>query len=198
MIDPFAGRKDLEARVVRAVGDAEERFAEDGLRVLRAARFSATLECAIDPETERAMGDPRALATFRKVSAERVRDEWMKSMRAVRPSVAFETMRRVGVLGVTCPEMIESVGCEQNRYHAFDVWGHAMASLDACVPDAVLRVAALLHDVGKPRSRAFSDKTSDFTFYEHERIGAEMADPILTRLKFSNDERASSGSFAIT
>ncbi len=190
LVDPFDGRKDLEARVVRAVGTPIDRFSEDGLRVLRAARFAATLECAIDPETERAMGDARALATFRKVSAERVRDEWMKSMRAARPSVAFETMRKVGVLGVTCPEMLESVGCEQNKWHAFDVWGHAMACLDACVPDAVLRVAALLHDVGKPRSRAFSDKTQDFTFYEHERIGAEMAEPILSRLKFSNAERA--------
>jgi tRNA nucleotidyltransferase (CCA-adding enzyme) len=190
VIDPFDGQRDLERRLVRAVGVPIERFAEDGLRVLRAARFSASLECAIDPETERAMGDTRALATFRKVSAERVRDEWLKSMAARTPSVAFEAMRRVGVLAITCPEMIESVGCEQNKWHAFDVWGHAMACLDSCAPDAVLRVAALLHDVGKPRSRAFSDKTQDFTFYEHERIGAEMAEPILARLKFSNAERA--------
>jgi tRNA nucleotidyltransferase (CCA-adding enzyme) len=190
LIDPFEGKKDLEGKVVRAVGVADERFAEDGLRVLRAARFAATLECSIDPDTERAMGSDRSLSTFRKVSAERVRDEWMKSMAAATPSVAFEAMRRTGILAITCPEMMESVGCEQNKWHAFDVWGHAMACLDACRGDAVLRVAALLHDVGKPRTRAFSDKTNDFTFYEHERVGAEIADPILMRLKFSNDERA--------
>ena len=190
LIDPFGGRADLDARVVRAVGDPAERFAEDGLRVLRAARFSASLECAIDPETERAMASERSHRTFRQVSAERVRDEWMKAMRARRPSVAFEVMRRTDLLGITCPELMESVGCEQNRWHAFDVWGHAMACLDACKPDPVLRVAALLHDVGKPRTRAFSEKTQDYTFYEHERIGAEIADPILTRLRFSNDERA--------
>jgi tRNA nucleotidyltransferase (CCA-adding enzyme) len=190
IIDPFEGRKDLDARVLRAVGDPAERFAEDGLRVLRAARFAATLECDIDPDTERAMASSRALSTYRRVSAERVRDEWMKSMLAQRPSIAFETMRRTGILAITSPELMESVGCEQNKWHAFDVWGHAMACLDACEGGPVLRTAALLHDVGKPRSRAFSDKTQDYTFYEHERIGAEIADPLLARLRFSNDERA--------
>lgn len=190
VIDPFGGQKDLAGKLIRAVGKAEERFGEDGLRVLRAARFSATLGFAIEDATERAMGAHTSLATFKRVSQERVRDEWMKSMRAERPSVAFEAMRRTDILAITCPEMIESVGCEQNKYHAFDVWGHAMACLDACMGGPVLRVAALLHDVGKPRSRAMSDKTNDWTFYEHERIGAEMAYPILTRLKFSNEERA--------
>jgi tRNA nucleotidyltransferase (CCA-adding enzyme) len=190
LIDPFDGTRDLRAHVLRAVGNAEDRFAEDGLRVLRAARFSATLGCSIDAETERAMGSARSLDTFRRVSAERVRDEWLKAMRADRPSVAFEAMRRTGILGVTCPELLESVGCEQNKWHAYDVWGHAMACLDACRPAPILRVAALLHDVAKPRTRAFSEKTDDYTFYEHERVGAEMAEPLLARLRFSNDERA--------
>jgi tRNA nucleotidyltransferase (CCA-adding enzyme) len=190
VIDPFGGQADLAARVLRAVGKAEDRFGEDGLRVLRAARFSATLELSIDPDTEAAMGSERSLATFKKVSAERVRDEWMKAMLANKPSVAFEVMRRAGLLAITCPEVLESVGCEQNKWHAYDVWGHAMACLDGCKPEPVLRVAALLHDVGKPRTRAFSDKTNDYTFYEHERVGAEIAEPILSRLRFSNDERA--------
>lgn len=190
LIDPFNGRADLETKVVRAVGEPLERFSEDGLRVLRAARFAATLECGIDPATERAMGHERALATFRRVSAERVRDEWLKSMRARRPSVAFEIMRRTQILSISCPELLESVGCEQNRFHAYDVWGHAMACLDACKPEPVLRIAALLHDIAKPRTRAYSEKTADYTFYEHERVGAEMAEPLLLRLRFSNEERA--------
>ncbi|TKD09182.1 CCA tRNA nucleotidyltransferase [Polyangium fumosum] len=189
VIDPFGGERDLNARVVRAVGDPRERFGEDGLRILRAARFSATLGFEIDPDTERAMGEPRSLVTFRRVSAERVRDEWLKSMRAPRPSVAFEAMRRTGVLGITCPELLEAVGCTQNKWHAFDVWGHVMASLDASEPAPLLRVAALLHDIAKPRTRAFSEKTGDYTFYDHEKIGAEMATDILGRLRFSNDER---------
>jgi tRNA nucleotidyltransferase (CCA-adding enzyme) len=188
LIDPFAGEQDLAARVLRAVGDAAERFAEDGLRVLRAARFVATLEVELEPRTAAAIQP--SLDSYRKVSAERVRDEWIKTMKARRPSRAFETMRQHGLLAITAPELMESVGCEQNRYHAYDVWGHAMTCLDSCPPEPVLRVAGLLHDVGKPRSRAWSEKNSDYTFYEHERIGAEMSEEMLLRLRFSNEERA--------
>ncbi|MBX3186631.1 MAG: HD domain-containing protein [Labilithrix sp.] len=187
LIDPFGGRKDIDAKTVRAVGKAVERFSEDGLRVLRAARFAATLEFELDPETLGAIAP--TLDTFRKVSAERVRDEWVKTMKAPQPSRAFEIMRQTGILAITCPELLEGVGMEQNKWHALDVWKHGMACMDACVGDPMLRIAALLHDVGKPRSRAFSDKTQDWTFYDHDKIGAEIAFPIATRLKLSNDER---------
>jgi tRNA nucleotidyltransferase (CCA-adding enzyme) len=188
LIDPWDGQKDLEARVLRAVGDPLQRFSEDGLRVLRAARFAATLECAIEPRTLAAI-EP-TLGTYRKVSAERVRDEWVKTMKAKKPSTAFDVMQKTGILAVTLPEMLESVGMEQNRYHAYDVWTHALACLDACEGDPPLRIAALLHDIGKPRTRARSEKTNDYTFYNHEKVGAEMAGPILDRLRFSNDEKA--------
>ncbi len=188
VIDPFGGQKDLAAKTLRAVGSPLERFGEDGLRVLRAARFVATLGLELDPATEAAIAP--TLDTYRKVSAERVRDEWVKTMKAKQPSRAFEVMRRTGILGVTCPELLEGVGMEQNRYHAYDVWRHGMECLDACTGDAILRVAALFHDVGKPRTRAIGEKTKDYTFYDHERVGAEMVEPIATRLRFSNDERA--------
>jgi tRNA nucleotidyltransferase (CCA-adding enzyme) len=188
LIDPFGGQKDLSSRILRAVGNPLERFAEDGLRVLRAARFVATLELEPDPDTLAAI--PKTLETYRKVSEERVRDEWIKTMKAKRPSRAFEIMQKTGILAITCPELELGVGMQQNKYHAYDVWRHGMECMDACVGDPILRIAALLHDVGKPRSRAFSEKTHDFTFYEHERIGAEIAEPICSRLRFSNDERA--------
>ena len=188
IIDPFEGRKDILARVLRAVGDPRERFSEDGLRVLRAARFVATLELDLDPGTMAAISP--TLDTFRKVSPERVRDEWVKTMKARRPSRAFDIMLQGGILEVICPELLLGVGMAQNQFHAFDVFRHTMECVDACTGDPILRIAALLHDVGKPASRAFSDKTGDYTFYEYERIGAEMADPICQRLRFSNDERA--------
>jgi tRNA nucleotidyltransferase (CCA-adding enzyme) len=188
LIDPFGGLDDLKLRRLRAVGEPAMRFSEDGLRVLRAARFAATLEVELDEATARAIQP--SLDSYRKVSSERIRDEWVKTMKARKPSRAFEIMREHGLLAITAPELLESVGCEQNKYHAYDVWGHAMECLNACPALPVLRVAGLLHDVGKPRSRAFSEKTNDYTFYEHERIGAEMADPMLERLRFSNDERA--------
>ena len=188
IIDPFGGQKDLEKKLLRAVGDARERFSEDGLRVLRAARFVATLDFDLEASTFDAIAP--TLDTFRKVSPERVRDEWVKTMKAPKPSRAFDVMLRGGILGITCPEIVLGVGMAQNRYHAYDVFTHAMECMDACKGDPILRIAALLHDVGKPASRAMSDKTNDYTFYEHERIGAELADPICQRLRFTNDERA--------
>ncbi|CAN5924498.1 HD domain-containing protein [soil metagenome] len=187
LVDPFGGQRDLERRTIRCVGKALERFSEDGLRVLRAARFSATLEFDLDPETFAAIAP--TLDTFRKVSAERVRDEWVKTMKAKLPSRAFEVMRTSGILGVSCPEMLEGVGMVQNKWHSLDVWNHALTCMDACAGDPVLRIAALLHDVGKPRSRELSEKTHDYTFYDHDKIGAEIAQPIVDRLRFSNDEK---------
>ena len=146
IVDPFGGRDDLARGVLRAVGDPRARFSEDGLRVLRAARFVASLELTLDPETEAAIAP--TLGTFRKVAAERVRDEWLKTMKARTPSRAFDVMRRTGILEVTCPELLPGFGMEQNKWHAYDVWRHGMECMDACPPDPILRVAGLLHDVG--------------------------------------------------
>jgi tRNA nucleotidyltransferase (CCA-adding enzyme) len=185
--DPFHGLEDLERQVIRAVGDPVQRFREDGLRVLRAARFVATLEFDLDPPTEQAIRP--TLDTFRKVSHERVRVEWLKALQARQPSRAFQVMRRTGILEVTLPELLEQVGCEQNRWHAHDVWTHTMHCTDAMEGDAIERLAALLHDLGKPRSRQWSDRTEDYTFYHHERIGADLATHWLRDHRFSNTER---------
>jgi tRNA nucleotidyltransferase (CCA-adding enzyme) len=186
--DPFGGRDDLDAHQLCAVGDPLARFSEDGLRILRAARFSATLDFNISPKTLGAMC--LSLDTLAKVSVERVRDEFLKAMQAKRPSIAFDTMLHTGMLKVIAPELMPMVNCAQNKYHAFDVWYHTMATLDA-VPqgNTLLRMAALLHDVGKPQSKGVHEVTGDATFYEHEVVGAEIADKFLARMKFSTKER---------
>ena len=187
LADPFDGLSDMRDKVLRAVGEPSARFQEDGLRILRGARFAATLDFELEENTEAAFRG--ALDTFRKVSPERVREEWLKAMKARTPSRAFEVMRRTGILEVTCPELLEQVGCEQNQWHAYDVWGHTMRVLDESAPDPVERIAALLHDVAKPRTRAMSDKTGDWTFYHHEKVGADMAERWLRDYRFSNQER---------
>jgi len=187
VVDPFHGLVDMGAKVLRAVGDPKERFQEDGLRILRGARFVATLDFELEDATEAAFRG--ALDTYRKVSPERVREEWLKAMKARAPSRAFEVMRRTGILEVTYPELLEQVGCEQNQWHAYDVWNHTMRVLDESEGDPVERMAALLHDVAKPRTRARSNKTGDWTFYHHERVGADMADRWLHDYRFSNQER---------
>lgn len=187
VVDPFGGLADMQAKRLRAVGEASERFREDGLRILRGARFVATLDFELEPHTEAAFRG--ALDTFRKVSPERVREEWLKAMTARAPSRAFEVMRRTGILEVTYPELLEQVGCEQNKWHAYDVWNHTMHVLDESEGGPIERVAALLHDVAKPRTRTHSEKTGDWTFYNHERVGADMAANWLRAYRFSNEER---------
>ncbi len=187
LIDPFGGQGDLRSKVLRAVGEPLQRFTEDGLRVLRAARFAATLECRIDDATFAAMRDRAAHDTLRKVSVERVHDEWLKTMRARTPSLGFDVMRKCEVIDIHCPELRATIGCAQGGSHHHDVWEHTMRVLDACPPDPVLRVAALLHDVGKPPTR--SGAGDEVRFDGHDEVGARMADDILRRLKFSNEHR---------
>jgi len=186
--DPFAGQADLSARLVRAVGHAEERFREDGLRPMRAVRQATQLEFQIHPATLTAIG--ATLDVFRRVSAERVRDEMMKLLGAPRPSVGIEWMRETGLLDVVLPELLESVGVTQNRFHKHDVYEHTLAVVDATTGDALTRLGALLHDVGKPRARQPKEGApGEFSFFKHEFVGAEMTADICRRWKLSNADR---------
>jgi tRNA nucleotidyltransferase (CCA-adding enzyme) len=187
VIDPYGGVDDIEARCIRAVGEPQVRFAEDGLRVLRAARFAATLGMQVAPETLRAIRP--SLDSYRKVSAERIRDEWVKALKASRPSAAFRIMQEHGLLEVTAPELNQAAGCVQNRYHRYDVWEHTLEALDTVESALPLRLAALLHDIGKPATRAVHPQTGEYTFHRHELVGARMSNDLLRRLRFPNDLR---------
>lgn len=186
--DPFRGRDDLQKRLIRAVGIAADRFDEDGLRVLRAARFVTTL--GFDLEASTRSGMISAADRLRCVSQERVREELVKTLMAPKPSRGLEVMMQVGIIERVMPELVAMRGCEQNRYHAFDVWKHTLAAVDAGPKRGVMPIALLLHDVGKPEVRGINEKTGEYTFFGHEMVGARMANKLMNRLRFSNDERA--------
>lgn len=182
LIDDFEGQKDLAGRIIRCVGKPLERFSEDGLRPVRACRFAAQLEFEIEPETFGAI--PQALEVVKKVAAERIHDELVKLLKAEKPSIGFDLMRRSGLLKLIMPELETGLGVEQPpEFHRYDVYWHSLYSCDAASrQDLIVRLAALLHDIGKPACK------EGFTFYNHDRVSAEMAERVLKRLKFSNQE----------
>jgi tRNA nucleotidyltransferase (CCA-adding enzyme) len=188
LTDPFDGQGDLGRKLVRAVGDPLARFREDGLRPMRAVRQAAQLGFDIDPPTLDAI--PLTLDVVRKVSSERLRDELLKLLGAPLPSRGLELMRTTGLLGEVVPELLEGVDVVQNRFHKFDVYHHTLSVVDHTRADAIVRLGALLHDVGKPRARQPREGApGEFSFFKHEYVGAEMADAICRRLKLSTSER---------
>jgi tRNA nucleotidyltransferase (CCA-adding enzyme) len=188
LVDPFEGALDLERKLVRAVGDARQRFAEDGLRPMRALRIAAQLEFTVDPDTLAAI--PEALSGFRRVSAERVRDELLKLLCAPRPGAAVELMREAGLLAEVLPELLAARGVTQNRFHIEDVYQHSLRVCDAVRPEPILRLAALLHDVGKPLTAApHTSREGESTFHGHEQVGARLCEEIGRRLRLSNAQR---------
>jgi tRNA nucleotidyltransferase (CCA-adding enzyme) len=178
LVDPQGGKADLDARLLRAVGDPLERFAEDALRLIRAARFAGRLELEIDPDTEAAI---RQLApTVASVSAERVRDELVRILaKDPVPSRAIRLLERLGLLAVVLPELAALRGIPQEKAVPGDALDHSLRAVDAAAPTdpPVLRIAALLHDVGKART------LRDGHFFGHERVSADMAAEILRRLR---------------
>jgi tRNA nucleotidyltransferase (CCA-adding enzyme) len=187
LVDPAGGLEDLERRRLRAVGDPLARFREDALRPLRAARFAASLELEPDPATRAALGGVTDRA--RLVAMERVREELVRLMAAPRPSVGLEHLREAGLLELWLPELARCWAVPQNRWHAHDVYTHALLTCDhAPAAKPAVRWAALLHDIGKPDTRV--ERRGDGTFYQHERVGAELADRLLERLRFPAGERA--------
>jgi putative nucleotidyltransferase with HDIG domain len=186
LLDPHGGALDLERRVLRAVGEPRDRFREDALRPLRVARFAATLEMLPEPATRAALS--AALDRAGGVSWERVRGELERMLEAPRPSIGLELMRESGLLELWLPELARCYGVLQNRWHAYDVYEHSLYTLDAAPRDKPrVRWAALLHDIGKPATRVVRD--GEGTFYDHQIVGARMADALLERLRFPADER---------
>lgn len=182
--DPFGGVNDIAQGTIVAVGKASDRFSEDSLRMLRAVRFAAVLGFRICPETMGAIREGTLAA-----AAERIHDELMKGLLSSSPDRFLELLLDSGLLATILPEMLSMRACSQNKYHEFDVWGHTLWVLVATPNNAHLRLAAMFHDVAKPIVKGKHPVTGEATFYNHEQIGAEMTDSIMSRLKFSNEDR---------
>ena len=186
LVDAFGGLEDLERRRIRCVGDPRERFTEDALRILRAVRFSAQLDFTIEEKTRAALSEfaPRLL----KVSAERIQTELVKLLTSSHPEV-FRVVWETGISAVILPEFDACMDTPQNNpHHCWSVGEHTLRALPFVEPDKVLRLAVLLHDIGKPPVRTTDERGVDH-FYGHAQKGAEMAGGILRRLKFDNDTR---------
>lgn len=198
LVDPFDGLEDLKRGILRAVGDAGERFREDALRLMRAVRFHAQLGFTIEKKTLAALQAESQL--LEHIAKERIRDELSKLVMTTRAVEGVEMMREAGLLKYILPELLDGVDCEQNQHHIYDVYTHNLKSFEYSVKkDASLtvRLASLLHDVGKPATRVWKNietgkktnkgKRGDWTFYGHQVVGARIAAQMLERLHFSKE-----------
>jgi poly(A) polymerase/tRNA nucleotidyltransferase (CCA-adding enzyme) len=188
-IDPFGGRKDLGNKIIRAVGNPKDRFNEDALRMMRAARFTTTLGKDWQIETNTAKAIKKNAPWLRAISKERIKDELMKIIMSENAAQGIELLRRLGLLKYIIPELEEGFGVSQNKHHIYQCYDHSLRSLDYAAKknfNKYVRLAALLHDVAKPRTKR--GKGPDSTFYGHEIVGAKMTAQILNRLKFPKKE----------
>lgn len=183
VVDPHDGRVDIDRRVIRTVGDPTARFGEDALRMMRGVRFAATLGFSVEPATLRAITE-RA-ASLSAISAERIRDELTKTINSPRASDGIQLLEDTGLMHYVIPELREGVGVEQNLHHIYTVWEHNLRTLEYAARknySFVVRMASLLHDVGKPRTKRGEGRHC--TFYAHDAVGARMARGIMARLKY--------------
>ncbi len=186
LLDPHNGIQDLKHHRIKAIGNPVERFTEDGLRLMRACRFTAQLNFTIEINTLNALKDCRN--NLKKVSAERIRDEIIKILESQKPSLAFRIMEESGILELIMPELTKCRGILQKGYHDFDVLDHLYYSCDGGpAEDTLLRFACLLHDTGKPLSLS-TDSDGFPTFYNHEIYSAKISIEILQRLRFSGKD----------
>jgi len=174
LVDPFGGRADVAGRTLRAVGEPLRRFEEDALRMVRAVRLAATLDFEIEPATLDGIKARSSLVAH--LSGERIAAELGRLLAAPRPSVGLRLLADTGLLGPISPELAAQPGIAQNKVEGEDLWDHTLGTVDAAISHPVVRLAALVHDIGKPATAA------DGHFYGHEAVGAELARAFLDRL----------------
>ena len=185
IIDPYDGQKDLSAKIIRAVGDANTRFTEDALRMMRAIRFGAQLGFTIEVKTLESI--QKNADMIQHISWERIRDEFLKILISDHSVDGIELLASTGVLKHILPELLATKGVDQAHHHIYDVWTHTLKSVHACPSqDPIVRFAVLLHDIAKPQTA--KDVKEVVTFYNHEVLGARVAKDVATRFRFSKKD----------
>jgi len=185
IIDPFDGQYDLKNKIIKTVGKAEERFDEDALRMLRAARFACTLDFEIEAKTFKAI--QKNAGWICAISKERIRDELIKIMESEKAAEGIDLLQKTNLLKYILPELEKGVGVSQNKHHIYDIYEHSLRSLKVAAEKGFsteIRFAALFHDIGKPETK--SGEGPDSTFYNHDYVGAKFTARILENLKFPN------------
>lgn len=189
IIDPYGGQEDIKNKLIRAVGDPNERFGEDALRMMRAIRIAAEIGFKIEAKTFEAIKKNAPL--INKIAKERVKDELFKLLASANPYEGIVHFRESGLMQEILPELEKCFGVEQKspgRHHIYDVGNHLLMSLKFCKSDdPVTRFATLLHDVGKPQTYKKLENGT-ITFYNHEMVSTKIAENVAERLKFSKKE----------
>jgi len=184
VVDLYGGQDDIKNKLIRAVGNPIERFDEDALRMMRAARFAVQLGFEIEEKTANAIR--QNAHWLERISKERIRDELVKIIMSDNPSEGVELLRELGLLRFIIPELEYGIGVTQNLHHIYTVYQHLILSLKNCPSKKLsVRLAALLHDIAKPKTKQGSGVSC--TFYNHDYLGARFTKSILKRLKFSNE-----------
>jgi poly(A) polymerase/tRNA nucleotidyltransferase (CCA-adding enzyme) len=184
IIDLYGGVDDMQKKIIRAVGNPEDRFEEDALRMIRAVRFYAQLGFTIERETQLAI--EKFADNMHYISVERIGDELKKIILSENPSEGVEKLHEVGILKFIIPELELGVDMAQNRHHIYTIYKHCVLALKYCPSRKLeVRLAALLHDIAKPQTKRGEGEFA--TFYNHDHVGARIARKILQRLKFSNE-----------
>ncbi len=188
VIDPYAGLTDLNAKLIRAVGNPDTRFTEDAHRLIRAVRIACQISFTIEPKTLKSIQKNAFL--IEKISIERVRDDFLKILSSDKPSLGISLLKDTKLLNFIMPELLKGVDMSQKGHHIYDVWTHSLLCLDNCDSiDPITRLAALLHDVGKPYTIDYPQgPDSEPTFHSHEVVSGRLARSIGKRLKLSNKQ----------
>ena len=184
IIDLYNGKKDLKNKIIRAVGNPDERFDEDALRMMRAVRFSSELGFKIEKETLDAIKKNKN--NLKYIALERIKDELQKIILSDKPSEGIDALHETGLLEHIIPELERGYGVKQNRHHIYTIYKHNLLSLKFCPSKKLeVRISALLHDIAKPQTKRGEGPYA--TFYNHDHVGARVAEKILKRLRFSNE-----------